>query len=353
MNHTQNNEGIRTRKMKALYIIEPGRVEVKQLQKPRVSKGEVLLRVGMVGFCGSDLSAFRGKSPLQQYPNILGHEIGATIEDVGPDVPREFKPGMKVTVSPYQSCGRCIACSRGRPNACRQNKTMGVHRPGAMTEYITASYRDIFVSQKLSLKELALVEPLTVGFHAVQRGRVGPQDKVVVLGCGIVGLAAVSASADSGAQVTAVDIVQKKLKTALKAGAAHTINSAKENLHTSLEKITAQFGPDVVIEAVGLPQTFRAAVQEVAFTGRVVYIGYTKEPVEYETKIFVQKELDILGSRNSLRNFPKVITVLEEGKFPTDDVLTSVVSLNNAADALSEWDKNPADVTKIMVDMQA
>lgn len=339
--------------MKALYIVEPGRVEVRDIGRPRLCKGEVTLRVGMVGFCGSDLSAFRGKSPLQHYPNIPGHETGAIIEEVGDAVPEEFRPGMKVTVSPYQSCGRCIACAGGRPNACRYNRTMGVQRPGAMAENITVPYSDLFVSEKLSLKELALVEPLTVGSHSAQRGRVGPDDRVVVLGCGIVGLGAVSSSASRGGEVTAVDIDDKKLKTARKAGAVNTINTTEENLHKRLEEITAGDGPDVIIEAVGRPQTFRAAVEEVAFTGRVVYIGYTKEPVEYETKLFVKKELDIKGSRNSLGDFPKVIKILEQGEFPVDDVVTRVVSLDEAQKALSEWDKNPGKVTKIMVDMRA
>ena len=338
--------------MKALYIVEPGKTELREIDPPRPAEGEVLLKVGMVGFCGGDLNAFKGTMPMQYYPMILGHEIGAVIEELGSKVPDKFRPGMKVTVSPYQNCGQCTPCKRGRPNACRDNRTMGVRRPGAMTPYITAPYGDIYPSEKLSLTELALVEPLTVGFHAAERGRVTSSDKVAVLGCGIVGLGAVVGSWARGAEVIAVDIDDRKLQTARKAGASHVINSAKAELHESLSKLTDGEGPDVVIEAIGLPETFRAAVEEVVFTGRVVYIGYSKTPVEYETKLFVQKELDILGSRNCLGDFPKVIEVLEKGGFPVDDVVTRVVSLEEAGQALAVWSQNPAAVTKIIVNVE-
>jgi len=339
--------------MKALYIVEPGKTELREIDPPRPTEGEVLLRVGMVGFCGGDLNAFKGTMPMQYYPMVLGHEIGATVEELGSNVPDKFRPGMKVTVSPYQNCGQCTPCKRGRPNACRDNRTMGVRRPGAMTSYTTAPCGDIYPSDKLSLTELALVEPLTVGFHAAERGRVSSADMVAVLGCGIVGLGAIVGSSVRGAEVIAVDIDDRKLQTARKAGVNHLVNSAKADLHESLSELTDGEGPDVVIEAIGLPETFRAAVEEVVFTGRVVYIGYSKVPVEYETKLFVQKELDILGSRNCLGDFPKVIEVLEKGGFPVDDVVTKIVPLEEAGQVLAEWNENPADVTKIMVNMEA
>jgi len=339
--------------MKALYIVEPGKTELREIDPPRPNEGEVLLRVGMVGFCGGDLNSFRGVFPLQHYPIILGHEIGAAIEEVGANVPDKFRRGMNVTVSPYQSCGQCTPCKRNRPNACRDNRTMGVRRPGAMTRFITAPWTDLYHSEKLTLKELALVEPLTVGFHAAVRGRVSSSDKVAVLGCGIVGLGAVAGSSARGAEVIAVDIDNKKLEIARKTGASHTINSVKADLHEALSELTDGEGPDVIVEAAGQPETFRAAVEEVVFTGKVVYIGYVKAPVEYETKLFVQKELDILGSRNCLGDFPRVIEVLERGGFPVDDVITKIVPLEEAGQALAAWNENPANVTKIMVNMEA
>jgi threonine dehydrogenase-like Zn-dependent dehydrogenase len=337
--------------MKAFFLLEPGRTEIREVEPPSPSAEEVKLRMEMVGFCGGDLNGFRGTFPMQYYPSILGHEVGAIVEEVGSDVPDNIQEGMKVTISPYLSCGKCYSCTHGRPNACVDNKTMGVRRPGAMTEFITTPWQDVYVSEKLTSKELALVEPLTVGFHAVERGRVTPSDNVMVLGCGIVGMGAVAGAAARGANVIAVDVEELKLINARKAGAKHTINTTKEDLHTTLMELTNGNGPDVVIEAIGNPVTFLAAVEEVAFTGRVVYIGYAKNPVEYETKLFVQKELDILGSRNCLGDFPAVIKMLESGSFPVDEVISKIVSMEEAGLALVEWDKNPAAFTKILLDL--
>jgi threonine dehydrogenase-like Zn-dependent dehydrogenase len=225
-----------------------------------------------------------------------------------------------------------------------------VQRDGALTEYLTAPWQRLFGSDRLSLEQLALVEPLTVGAHAVDRGRVSEDDTVCVLGCGAIGLGAVAAAARSKARVIGVDIDDAKLELAAAAGASALVHSARDPLHEKLLGLTAGNGPDVVIEAIGLPATFRAAVEEVCFGGRVVYIGYAKEPVQYETKLFVQKELDILGSRNATdRDFRQVIAMLEAAAFPADATVTRVVSLDRAADALAAWDADPAAVTRILV----
>ena len=335
--------------MKALFLVKPGETEIREIEMPIVGPEDVLLKVGMVGFCGGDLNGFRGLFELQEYPNVLGHEVGATIIKTGAGVPDEFKPGMKVTLNPYLSCGTCYSCRKGFPNACQDNKTMGVRRPGAMTQYITTSWKTLYSSQKLSHKELALVEPLSVGFHAAARGQVSSKDRVAVIGCGIVGMGAVAASVNRGAEVIAIDIDDSKMEIAKKAGAIHTVNTTKVDLHKALVEITGGDGPDVIIEAVGNPVTYRAAVDEVAYKGRVVYIGYAKKPVEYSTGIFVKKEIDILGSRNCLGDFPEVIRYLESGKFPVDDVITKTVSLDEAGKALADWSENPGPITKIIV----
>jgi threonine dehydrogenase-like Zn-dependent dehydrogenase len=289
-----------------------------------VSADEVLLRVRLVGMCGTDLTTFRGANAMVTFPRVPGHEVAATVVEGG-----GLQVGTAVTVSPYTSCGTCPSCKRGRVNACQRNETMGVQRDGAMTEYIRVPKEKLYTA-KLSLKELALVEPLTVGAHAVARGRVTAEDTVAVFGCGGIGLGA-------------------KLEVARKAGATHLINTKREDLHARLVEITGD-GPDVCIEAIGLPLTFRAAVEEVAFTGRVVYIGYAKEPVAYETRLFVQKELDILGSRNALpEDFREVIRMLEAGRFPVEDAVSAIVAPEQAAEMLAAWSAEPGKFTKIMV----
>ena len=338
--------------MKALFLTQVGKSEVFEIDKPIPKSGEVLLKVEMVGFCGGDMNGFKGLFPLQEYPNILGHEVGAVIEELGADVPSHLRIGSKVTLYPYLACGTCVACRKGRPNACKTNKTMGVRRPGAMTRFVCAPWQDLFVSDQLSVRELALAEPLTVGFHAVSRGRVDSQDIVAVLGCGIVGLGAVAAAVNRHATVVAIDLDDAKLAIARKIGVANTINPSKEDLHQRLQEITNGDGPDVIIEAVGSPSTYRSAVEEVAFLGRVVCIGYAKAPVEFNTSLFVQKEIEILGSRNCVgkSDFPEVLSYLEAKKFPVEDVISKVISIDEGPETLKSWAENPQGIIKIMID---
>ena len=336
--------------MKALAITAPGQTAFVDLPEPTPRAGEVLLRIRRIGYCGSDLNTFRGLNPLVKYPRVPGHEIGAVIAACGADVPAEWSVGTAVTVLPYTNCGKCSACRQGRFNCCRSNETLGVQRDGALTEFIVAPWPKLYRSPKLDLRELALVEPLTVGFHAVDRGRVTHAETVLVFGCGAIGLGAIAGAAYRQARVIAVDIDDAKLALARQCGAVETINSQAGNLHDQLTQLTAGDGPAVAIEAVGLPQTFRAAVEEVGFAGRVVYIGYAKQPVEYETKYFVMKELDILGSRNATaKDFTTVVQMLETGRFPISEVITQTVPLTEAGCALQAWSNHPAASTKIHV----
>ncbi len=334
--------------MRALTLTAPGQAEITDIPEPHPQEGELLLRVETVGLCGTDLNSFRGRNPLITYPRVLGHEIGACVQVGNAGIPA----GTRVAVSPYTSCGACPSCRRGRENACQKNQTFGVQRDGAITELLAVPAAKVYPST-LPFDQLALVEPLTVGFHAVARGRVAASDRVAVFGCGGIGLGAIAGAAFRGAQVIAIDLDDRKLEIASMAGATHRIHSGREDVAGRLRELTDGEGPDVIVEAIGLPETFRLAVEEVAYTGRVVYIGYAKEPVAYETKLFVQKELDILGSRNALpEDFLQVIAMLEAGNFPVDAVITATVPLDRAAAKLAEWSANPAAFTKILIDMQ-
>ena len=336
--------------MKALVIRRPGEAVVENVAEPEPQPGEILLWVRMVGMCGSDLNSYRGKNPLVRFPRIPGHEIAATVLQPHSSRP-ELKLGTNVTLSPYTNCGKCASCLRDRANACQFNETLGVQRDGAMREHIWMPAEKLYPAN-LSIKELCLVEPLTVGFHAVARGRVQAGDTVAVFGCGGVGLGAIAAAHFADAVTIAIDLDDHKLEIAKSAGATYTVNTARESLHERLVWLTENRGPDVVIEAIGLPETFRAAVEEVAFTGRVVYIGYAKEPVAYETRLFVQKELDILGSRNALPgDFARVIEMLEGGKFPVEQAVGTIILLEQAPSILQQWSEAPQRFTKIMVNL--
>lgn len=331
--------------MKALVLQKPGLASIETVPDPVLTDGNLLLKVRMVGFCGSDLNSFRGLNPLVSFPRILGHEVCATVVE-GKD---GFAAGTDVALSPYTNCGQCASCRRGRANACRLNQTLGVQRDGALTEFILMPAEKLYPG-KLTPKELCLVEPLTVGFHAVERGRVTAEDTVAVFGCGGVGLGAVAASNARGATTICIDVDDDKLELAHLAGGAHSVNTSRERLHERLQELTEGRGPDVVIEAIGTRVTFRAAVEEVSFTGRVVYIGYAKEPVTYETRMFVQKELDILGSRNAQpEDFRAVIKLLEAQNFPVQEAVSLVVPLEEAPGALRSWSENPSSFKKILI----
>jgi 2-desacetyl-2-hydroxyethyl bacteriochlorophyllide A dehydrogenase len=336
--------------MKAVEISEPGKVRLVEREKPTPGNGEVLLRVRRIGYCGTDLSTFRGANPLVSYPRVPGHEIAATIEELGPNIAGSWRVGQNVLVMPYTSCGKCSACIAGRTNCCAANQTLGVQREGALAEWIAVPAEKLIASEKLSLTELALVEPLTVGFHASGRGRITHGDTVGVIGCGAIGLGVIAGAAFRGGEVIAIDVDDAKLDLARACGATHVVNSQRENLHERLRELTDGHGPRVIVEAVGLPATYRTAVEEVCFAGRVVCLGYAKAPVEFETKLFVLKELDIVGSRNALpADFADVVRMLEGGKFPTQRVVTQTVGIDDAAEAIKRWSDDPSKVTKIHV----
>jgi L-galactonate 5-dehydrogenase len=338
--------------MRAVVIESPGRAGIGTLAETTLVPGQVLVRVRTVGFCGSDLNTFRGLNPLVSYPRVPGHEIAGVVEAVSEDVPREISVGAQVTVVPYTACGKCSACRRGRVNTCRNNQTLGVQRDGALTERIVVPWQSVLRAEGLGRRELALVEPLAVGFHAVARGRISSGDVVAVIGTGAVGLGAVAGAARAGATVIAVDVDDRKLATARRAGASQVVNTQTTSLHDRLHELTSGEGPDAVIEAVGLPETFVASVNEVAVAGRVVYIGYAKAPISFDTTQFVRKELDILGARNATADdFRAVIDLLRARHFPVSDAVTRVVGMSDAAEALRMWDGDPASVTRIHVDL--
>lgn len=336
--------------MKAIQIPAPADLRVVDIEKPEVKSGEVLLKIKYVGFCGSDLNTFLGRNPMVKLPVIPGHEVGATIEAVGTDVPAGFMADMPVTVNPYTNCGTCAACRNGRVNACEHNETFGVQRNGAMSEYLSLPWQKVIPADGISPRDCALIEPMSVGFHAVSRGQITDIDTVLVIGCGMIGIGAIVRAALRGATVIAVDLDDEKLALAKRIGADYTINSKTENLHERLQVITNGLGADVVIEAVGSPATYIMAVNEVAFTGRVVCIGYAKSEVTFQTKYFVQKELDIRGSRNALpEDFRAVVRYLQQGDCPLEEFISNIVHPEEALNAMQQWSAAPGKVFRILV----
>lgn len=339
--------------MKAIQITEPSVMKVIDIADPQMGDNDVLLKMKYVGFCGSDLNTFRGGNPMVKMPVVPGHEVGAEIVKVGKNVPEGLKPGMVVTVNPYTNCGKCASCRNDRVNACEHNETLGVQRRGAMCEYIALPWEKVIPAGGLSPRTCALIEPMSVGFHAVNRAQVTDIDTVMVIGCGMVGMGAIVRAAQRGATVIAADIDDEKLTLAKQMGASYAVNTKTEDVHARLLEMTSGFGPDVVIEAVGSVPTYQMAVNEVAFTGRVACIGYAKTEVSFQTKYFVQKELDIRGSRNAQpSDFRAVIRYLQRGTCPVDRLISNEVIPENALGAMEQWAANPGKVFRILVNFE-
>ena len=380
--------------MKSIQITQPGEIKIIDIPRPVLQPDEVLVKILYAGFCGSDLNTYSGKNLLAKMPVIPGHEIGGRIEAIGEAVPEQWArdavskdnrdievvgeavaeqldavskanrdieavgeaaplylaPGMSCTINPYTACGSCSSCRNGRPNACRFNQTLGVQRDGAMREFMAVPWNKIIADPHITPLDFSLVEPMSVGFHAVDRGKVSHLDTVMVLGCGMIGIGAIVGAILRGACVVAVDIDNDKLVLAKRLGATFTINSQSENVHEHIQSITDHNGPDVVIEAVGAPATYQLAVQEVAFSGRVVYIGYAKNDIAFETKAFVQKELDIRGSRNALPDdFRAVMAYIKKGVFPKETFISGVYSPEKAQEALEKWKSNPGKTFRMLI----
>lgn len=337
--------------MKAVRIAAPMEMGVAEIEKPVLGAGEVLVKIRYVGFCGSDLNTYLGRNPMVRMPVVPGHEVGAVIEEVGEGVPANLAKGMVVTLNSYTNCGHCASCRNGRYNACEHNETLGVQRQGVMCEYAVLPWQKIIPAGDIPVRTCALIEPMSVGFHAVARAGVTDSSYVMVIGCGMVGLGAVMRASLRGAHVIAADIDDEKLALAREAGAAYTVNTMTDDVHAKIQEITGGLGADVVIEAVGSPVTYVMAVNEVGFTGCVTCIGYAKSEVAFQTKLFVQKELDIRGSRNATpADFRAVINCINTGRYPVEKFISRVVKPEQAAEAMKEWSENPGKVFRILVE---
>lgn len=335
--------------VKALRIESENVTRFAEIPEAQLLPGYVRVSVKHVGLCGSDLNTFKGLNPLVELPRIPGHEIGGEIIEAGDGVGAAYAKGKRVIVLPYTNCGQCSSCRKGRLNACRYNKTLGVQQNGGLAEQIVLPVEKLILNESLAPRHLALVEPLSVGFHAVERGRVQTGDTVAVLGCGMIGMGVLIGAVARGAKVIAIDPSAEKRELALKFGATHAL-AGGEDVVAKVQELTNDDGVDVAFEAVGLPITFTQAVDLAGFAGRVVYVGYSKSPVTYQTQFFNLKELDIMGSRNAtLTDFEAVIAHLEKLGNNADQLISKVFPFEEAEQALSYWDGD-RNILKIIIE---
>lgn len=342
--------------MKSLLLVEPGVLRAADLPAPLPpGPGEALVRVHRVGVCGTDLHAFRGQQPFFSYPRVLGHELGVEVLAVGEGV-TAVASGDRCAVEPYLNCGRCIACRRGRPNCCAQLKVMGVHVDGGMREQFIVPAVKLHSSRTLSFDQLALVETLGIGAHAVDRAALDPGETVAVLGTGPIGLAVVQFALAAGARVLAVDLNARRLafcRDRLGLPADATIDTtATPEVGARLAELTGGDLPTAVFDATGNAASMAASFNYPAHGGRLVFVGLFTGDVTFNDPNFHRRELTLLGSRNSRpEDFRRIIALVEAGRVDTTPWITHRAPLAEVPDRFAGWTTPEAGVLKAMISL--
>jgi 2-desacetyl-2-hydroxyethyl bacteriochlorophyllide A dehydrogenase len=339
--------------MKTVVLEKPGSFVLTETQPPqRAGAGEALVRVHRIGVCGTDLHAFRGRQPFFTYPRILGHELGIEVLEVGPGV-TEVTPGDRCAVEPYINCGSCIACRRGRPNCCATLKVLGVHTDGGMRERIVVPSRKLHPSRILSLEQLALVETLGIGSHAVNRAAPEAGEFVLVIGAGPIGLAVVQFAKLADAHVIVLDTNARRLAFCKEQyGVPHVVNAAEAPLET-IKELTRGDLPTVVFDATGNSASMRGALQYVAQGGRLVFVGLTLDEVGYPHPEFHRRETTLLSSRNSTPDdFRRIIALIESGRLDTSPWITHRAELADVPERFPGWLAPEAGVIKAVIEVR-
>lgn len=337
--------------MKTIIINNPGEVDIIEQAMPVRKQGEALLKILYGGICGSDLGTYRGTFAYASYPRIPGHEFSAEIIEIG-DNDRNLKPGMIVTCNPYFNCGHCYSCQRGLVNCCTSNETMGAQRDGAFSEYITMPIERIYDGKGLSAKTLALIEPFCISYHGISRANIQPNDKVLVIGAGTIGVLAAVAAKAKGAKVYISDVAENKMNYAIETFGLDggILNDSPENFIKRVEEITNGNYFDVTIEAVSLPSTFQACIDAAAFGARMVQIGVGKRTHEFDFTLLQKKELNVYGSRNALKkDFLELIDLVKSEKVDLEKIVTNTYNLDEADKAFQDFSKNAASMLKVVI----
>jgi 2-desacetyl-2-hydroxyethyl bacteriochlorophyllide A dehydrogenase len=310
--------------MKAIRLEEPGRLAFISAElPPSLRSQEALVRVHRIGICGTDIHAFNGKQPFFTYPRILGHELGVEVVAVGDSTGR-LKPGDLCSVEPYINCGKCIACRRGKSNCCVNLQVLGVHLDGGMREEFVVPSRKLHPSRSLTLDQLALVETLGIGCHALERARVEPGEFVLVIGAGPIGLAVMQFAIEARTQVMVLDINQKRLEFCREQlSVPYVINAANENPLEALKRITSGELPTAVFDATGNPNSMMGAFEYPAHGGRLVFVGLFQGSVAFNDPNFHRRELTLLASRNAQpEDFTRIIGLIESRRIDTAPWIT-------------------------------
>ncbi|WP_199614017.1 zinc-binding alcohol dehydrogenase family protein [Paenibacillus alkalitolerans] len=338
--------------MKAIQVVRPGKIDIIEKEKPRITRGdEVLIKVRLVGICGSDMHIYHGTSPVATYPRVIGHEMVGEIVETSSDVTR-LAIGDKVVMEPIEWCGECYACKSGRKNVCTQLQVYGVHKDGAYQEYMVLPEKIVHkVESRLDWHEAVLVEPFTIGAQANWRGDVRAGDIVFIMGAGPIGLCALQAAKIKGATCIITDLSDDKLAFARSLGADYVLNPLRDNVNSEIERITDGVGPNVTIDAVCTVKTFEQAVEITSVAGRVVVLGFSESPSAIAQLHITKNELTIVGSRLQSDKFSEVIEWFNSGKIKADSFVTHRFALEDIHQAIELIETHPNEVRKVVLEV--
>ncbi len=337
--------------MRAIRLNAPKQLERIDAEEPsRPAAGEAVVRVHNVGICGTDVSGYLGKMPFFKYPRIPGHELGVEVIDVGEGV-THMKPGDHCAVEPYMHCGACRACEKGATNCCENLRVIGVMVDGGLRERFAIRADKLHPTRTLTFDQLALVETLAIGCHAVDRARPGPADNVLVIGAGPIGLATLEFVRLTGARTLAVDLSERRLDFCRSAMGVETLVGG-DDVEQRLRETCGGNLPDVVFDATGSAASMSRAFGLVAPVGRLVYVGITTDEVQFTHPVFHRPEGTLLCTRNAMpSDFTRIIRLIEDGKIDTGPWITHRSPLERLVEDFPSYADPQTGVVKAMVDM--
>lgn len=339
--------------MRAIRLEQPKdfrRVEIDEPGRP--GPWQALVRTHRMGICGSDVGGYLGKMPFFRYPRIPGHELGVEVLAVGEGV-TNVRPGDRCSVEPYMNCGRCYACRRGNGNCCEKLEVIGVMTDGGLCERFLVRADKLHPSAKLSYEQLALVETLAIGCHAVDRAAPGAGDHVLIIGAGPIGLATLEFARLTGATITVMDLVESRLDFCRsRYGVPHTLQVGAGSDEEQVRAITNGDKYAAAIDATGSNRSMSNALAYVAHTGTLVYVGITSDVVSFPHPALHRPEMTIKGSRNALpRDFSRIIGLIEDGTIDTGPWITHRTPFDEMIDRFESYTRPETGVIKAIVEV--
>ncbi|USK58174.1 zinc-binding alcohol dehydrogenase family protein [Peribacillus asahii] len=337
--------------MKSIVCEQPKQFKMIETKRPVPNTEEALIRVRRIGICGTDIHAYGGNQPFFSYPRILGHELSGYIESI-PENALGLEVGDQVSIIPYMECGECIACKNKKTNCCTNMKVLGVHIEGGMSEWITVPYNHLVKTEGLTLDQSAMIEPLSIGAHAVRRAAIQEGEFALVIGAGPIGLGVMAFAKEQGAKVIAMDVNDERLAFASKwANADYTVNALNHPLE-KLAELTNGDMPTVVFDATGNAKSMMNAFEFPAHGGRLIYVGLVKSDISFNDPDFHSKELTLMGSRNATReDFDYVVNTVKNGVVDLDLYITHRTHLDDMIQQFEGWLTPEAKVIKAIVEI--